>query len=207
MKSRSRSKASRRPSNTAGRPNRESFADRRARRAEVDDAAVVLEAALRFLETRPRSVAEVRRRLLTAGYQASLVDGAIARLLDLALLDDEGFARAWVESRDRAHPRGQRALRQELAMKGVARETIAGVLVERDESVDDSAAPPDEVAALRLVGRHARTLARIADPSARRQRAYALLARHGFDPETARAVAASVATETPDGADDTPNDE
>jgi hypothetical protein len=28
-------------------------------------------------------------------------------------------------------------------------------------------------------------LTRIADPRARRQRAYALLARHGFDPDTA----------------------
>ncbi len=144
--------------------------------------------------------------MLIAGYQASLVDGVITRLLDLALLDDEGFARAWIESRDRAHPRGQRALRQELAMKGIARDTIAGVLAEREGSVDDSAAPPDEVAALRLVERHARALGRIADLSARRQRAYTLLARHGFDPETARSVSASVATETADGVDDRPND-
>ncbi len=167
----------------------------------------MLDAALRFLETRQRSVAEVRRRLLTVGYRAELVDGAITRLLDLALLDDEGFARAWVESRDRAHPRGQRALRQELATKGIARETIAGVLAERDESVGDSGAAPDEVAALRLVGRHARTLARVADPSARRQRAYALLARHGFDPGTARSVAASVARDLGDGTEISPDDD
>lgn len=157
---------------------------------------------MRFLEMRQRSVAEVRRRLLTAGYPALLVDGVITRLLDLALLDDAGFARAWVESRDRAHPRGQRALREELSKKGIAQDTIAGVLAERDESREGSAAAADEVAALRLVGRHARTLARIPDPYARRRRAYALLARHGFDPETARAVAASVATDVPDESGD-----
>ena len=48
---------------------------------------------------------EVRRRLTTAGYRGELVDGAISRLSDSALLDDEVFARAWVESRDRARPR------------------------------------------------------------------------------------------------------
>lgn len=199
MRSRSRSKVSRRLGNTAARAHREGVSERRARRAEVDDPGVVLDAALRYLETRQRSVAEVRRRLLTAGYRAPLVDEAITRLLDLALLDDEGFARAWVESRDRAHPRGRRALHQELALKGIARETIVGVLAERDEPVDASGTPPDEAAALRLVGRHARTLGRITDLNARRQRAYALLARHGFDPETARSVAASAASETGEG--------
>lgn len=152
----------------------------------------MLEAALRFLEARQRSTAEVRRRLLTAGYGADLVEGAIDRLAGLAILDDEAFARAWVESRDRAHPRGQRALQQELSVRGVDRTTIVTVLEERDAAGGVDAAMPDAAAARRLVERHARALARVADPRVRRQRAYALLARHGFDPETCRSVAASV---------------
>ena len=112
----------------AGRGHRTSHAERRQRKAEVDDPAVVLEAAARFLEVRSRSVAEVRRRLTGAGYQPDLVEGAIARLLDLGLLDDEAFARAWIESRDRARPRGERAIRQELGLKGVDRPTIDLVL-------------------------------------------------------------------------------
>ena len=62
----------------------------------------MLDAAARFLEARPRSIAEVRRRLTTAGYRAPLVDAAIVRMGELGFLDDEAFARAWVESRDRA---------------------------------------------------------------------------------------------------------
>ena len=84
------------------RPRKESYAERRERRAAVDDPQVVLEAAARFLEARSRSVSEVRRRLTSAGYQPELVDGAIARLEELGVLDDEAFAKAWVESRDRA---------------------------------------------------------------------------------------------------------
>jgi regulatory protein len=174
---------------------RESYAERRERHAAVDDPAVVLEAAARFLEVRPRSVAEVRRRLTATGYRADLVEGAIARMGDLGVLDDEAFARAWVESRDRARPRGERALREELRLKGIGREIADVVLRERQEAFD---AEPDRPAAERLIAKNARTLDRIADPRRRRERAYALLARNGFDPETCRDVAAAVAGSGPE---------
>jgi regulatory protein len=143
-------------------------------------------------------VAEVKRRLTGAGYRTDLVDAAIERLLELGMLDDEAFVRAWVESRDRARPRGERAIRRELALKGVDRSTVDLVLGERREAVlamgaeDDGAASADHAAAERLLARNARTLGRVADPRRRRQRAYALLARNGFDPEVCRIVAAAV---------------
>jgi hypothetical protein len=64
---------------------------------------------------------------------------------------------------------------------------------------DDDGQPPsaDRTAAERLLAKNARALARVADPRQRRQRAYALLARHGFDPETCREVAATM-TEAPE---------
>ena len=186
----------------ARRARRESFAERRERRGAIDDPAVVLDAAARFLETRSRSVADVRRRLTDAGYRAELVEGAVARLLEIGILDDEVFARLWIESRDRAHPRGEAALRRELRLKGVDPAVIETVLTERDTPSDggqggdpsnggergepsEGFTTADATAADRLLARSARTLARVTDPRARRQRAYALLARHGFDPDTA----------------------
>ena len=136
---------------------RSSHTERRERRAAVEDPAVVLEAAARFLEARPRSVAEVRRRLTSAGYQAELVESAITRLGDLGILDDEAFAKAWVESRDRAHPRGERAIREELRLKGVERAIIESVLEARrtpDDGVDDTSPGPDRLAAERLIARN-----------------------------------------------------
>ena len=184
---------------SSGPPRRRaSFAERKERRAAIDDPAVVLEAAARFLEPRARSVVEVRRRLTGAGYRTDLVEGAITRMLELGMLDDEAFARAWVESRDRARPRGERAIRRELVQKGLDRSTIDLVLSERREaaagipSEDGVTLSPDQVAAERLLARNARSLARVGDPRQRRQRAYALLARNGFDPEVCRTVAASV---------------
>jgi regulatory protein len=176
---------------------RETPAERRAAKAEIDDPAVVFEAALRFLEARARSQSEVRRRLKYAGYRPDLVDGAVVRLAELGILDDEQFARAWVESRDRARPRGERALRRELALKGIEREVADEVLEERRETAGEDA-DVDLDAARRLIARNLRTLERVVDPRARRQRAYALLARNGFDPDVCRQASAEFLTEPGD---------
>jgi regulatory protein len=195
---------------TSGRPRRESFAEKKERRAAVDDPAVVLEAAARFLEARSRSVSEVRRRLTGAGYRPDLVEGAIERMTELGMLDDDVFARAWVESRDRARPRGERAIRDELRLKGIDRSTVDLVMEERREARlegdrEDGAEAslgPDRMAAERLLAKHRRALQRVVDPRQRRQRAYALLARNGFDPETCREVAATVTADDADPPDD-----
>jgi regulatory protein len=178
---------------------RESFAERRERRAAIDDSAVVLEAATRFLEARSRSVAEVRRRLTTAGYRPELVEDAITRLTELGMLDDEAFARSWVESRDRARPRGERALRSELALKGIDRATVDQTI---DERGGDDAASVDRAAADRLVARNARALQRIADVRVLRQRAYALLARNGFAPDVCSSVSAELVRARAPGSND-----
>jgi regulatory protein len=186
---------------------RETPAEGRARRGAVDDPAAVLDAAARFLEVRPRSTDEVRRRLRDAGYRAELVDGTVERLVALGYLDDAAFARAWVESRDRAHPRGARALRFELRRKGVADGVIEVVLATREATAtgadpDEAARHPaageraasaagDRDAANRLLERRRASLLREADPGRRRTKAYALLARSGFDPDVCREAAAS----------------
>ena len=90
----------------------------RERRAAIDDPAVVLEAALGSSrlgrDPSPRSGGGSAR----PATAPELVDGAIARLAELGMLDDEAFARAWVESRDRARPRGERALAARAVAQG-----------------------------------------------------------------------------------------
>ncbi len=181
--------------------HRESFRERRDRHSAIDDPDVVLSAAARFLEVRPRSVDEVRRHLAQAGYRTELVERAVSRLTELGMLGDGAFARIWVESRDRARPRSEAALRRELAQKGIDRELAAQVLDERRsggsgeangdvEAAEGERPDPDNAAADRLLLKHARTLARIAEPRERRQRAYSLLARNRFDPDVCREATA-----------------
>ncbi len=200
---------------------RESFRERRERRAGIDDPDVVLNAAARFLEVRSRSVDEVRRHLTQAGYQHELVAAAVDRLTTLGMLDDAVFARMWVESRDRARPRSEMALRRELTLKGIDRELAAEVLDERragrssgagrglggvvvgeSGDQDEEAESPDMVAAARLLAKRAGALARISQPRERRQKAYALLARNGFDPEVCREATNRFLVAAQEAADD-----
>jgi regulatory protein len=189
------------------RRQRETPAEARARRSAIDDPATVLDAAARFLEVRPRSVEEVRRRLREAGYRPDLVEGAVDRMTALGYLDDAAFARSWVESRDRARPRGARALRDELRRKGVAAADIEAALVAREAVArgadeEDAAAgsadgaraasrASDEDAAARLLARRGAAIRREPDPRRRRAKAYALLARNGFDPDVCATAAAA----------------
>jgi regulatory protein len=169
-----------------------------------------MEAAAMFLAVRPRSVDETRRRLLHLGYRQELVDTVIERLLGLRYLDDDEFARAWVESRDRARPRGEQALRRELSIKGIGRERIAAVLAERavggepnaDSGPGSDAGPgsPDRAAAERLLERRRSALMREVDPQKRRNRAYSLLARNGFDPDTCRSAVTAFEAQADDAA-------
>jgi len=168
---------------------RETREEARGRRSDVADPEVVLAAAARLLESRPRSVAEVRRHLELAGYRPGLVEGAVERLVELGYLDDAEFATAWITSRDRAHPRGERALRSELLRKGVPRDVIDASIADRGLAATDDVGDADDRAAAALLARRRAALERIADPRQRRQRAYAVLARGGFDPETASRAA------------------
>ncbi len=168
-----------------------------------------MEAAAAFLAVRPRSIQETRQRLVSLGYETGLVEAVVERLVGMRYLDDEQFARAWVESRDRARPRGEHALRMELARKGIDREIVDAALDQRNELVRANGAltpavesyaeghgsavtSPDFEAAERLVARRRSALLREPDPRKRRARAYALLARNGFDPDVCRVVAARV---------------
>ena len=111
------------------------------------------------------------------------MERALARLAELKLIDDEAFARQWVEERARRKGLGPRALVAELEAKGVSAE-VAGAAVE-------AAAGGEE---LRAVEWAKRQLGRVADlPVGRQaQRIRAGLLRRGFELDTAEAATRAV---------------
>jgi len=145
------------------------------RQAEARHAA--LTSALRLLAYRPRSETEMRQRLARRGALPSVVDETIVRLRDLGLVDDDAFARSWVESRDQTSPRSRRLLASELRQKGVGRQIVQESLANLDE----------EDAAYRAAARRARSLATLPYADFRR-RLSGFLLRRGFGYETVRAT-------------------
>jgi regulatory protein len=89
--------------------------------------------AVRFLSYRPRSRVEIERHLRRKGPGDAVLANVMDRLEQSGYLDDEAFARFWVDDRQRFRPRGQRALGYELRRKGVSSQIIATVLDQLDE--------------------------------------------------------------------------
>ncbi len=89
--------------------------------------------ALRFLEPRPRSTAEVKGHLFKKKFAPEVIHQVIVRLTQAGLLDDGAFAKYWVENREEFRPRAAHALRYELKRKGLAPDVIADALGGIDE--------------------------------------------------------------------------
>ena len=134
--------------------------------------------ALNYLSYRPRSRAEVEIYLQKRDLSPVEIETVAERLERAGLLDDEEFARFWVENRERHRPKGLRALRYELRGKGISNETIERALVSVD--VQDSA--------YRSAAPKARQLAHL-DQGAFTKKIIEYLARRGFDYEVARETA------------------
>jgi regulatory protein len=96
-------------------------------------------AALRFLAPRPRSRAEVRRRLMRPRPRheppaPAAVERVLEQLERVGYLNDQDFAAFWVENRERFSPRSARALGVELRQRGIARDMAdAATAPELDE--------------------------------------------------------------------------
>ena len=92
------------------------------------------EIALRLITNRPRSKKEVRDRMREKEIDEATRDRVVDRFEELDLLDDEAFARYWIDQRARFKPRGRPLLRQELRQKGVDQQIINDLLEETDDS-------------------------------------------------------------------------
>jgi regulatory protein len=145
---------------------------------EEDSVEKAYNRCLNYLSYRPRSTFEVRTYLQKRDVAERHVEEVIARLERAGLLDDEEFARFWVDNRERFRPRGLRALRFELRRKGVDDTTIEQALASVD--VTDSAYRSGRKKARQLQHQDRDTFYR---------KLVAYLARRGFDYQIARQVA------------------
>lgn len=101
----------------------------------------MLEAAARSLSGAPRSRKSLEERLITAGYPEEHVRAAVTRLVEIGLVDDERFAQALLDSRDRSRQRGDRALLQELRRRGIDDELAQRLLAQRAAGESHSTEP------------------------------------------------------------------
>jgi regulatory protein len=92
--------------------------------------------ALEWLMTRPHSIREFRDYLRRKDADADLVDGWVEEFITRRYLDDNKFAEWFIEQRREHRHRSNRAIRAELAAKGIDRSLVAELM---ESSTDDEA--------------------------------------------------------------------
>jgi regulatory protein len=137
----------------------------------VDEIERAVTAALTFVSYRPRSEREVRDRLRLRDFSQPAIDQAVERMRGWKYLDDQAFARWWVENRGEHRPRGKRLLAGELRTKGVPSEVINEVIEEAE--IDEFPA------ALEVARKRMGSLSNL-DRQAQERRLGSYLARRGY---------------------------
>lgn len=154
---------------------------------DADPESVARRIALTMLERQPRTRAELARGMARRGVPEDVATAVLDRFTEVGLIDDEAFARAWVDSRHAGRSLGRRALSAELRRRGVddavVKETVASV------SADD-----EEQAARTLVQRKLRTMTNVPH-EAKMRRLVGMLARKGFGQGLAMRVVRDVLAE------------
>ena len=134
--------------------------------------------ALDYLAHKPRTEAEVRRKLRREDAPAPVIEDVVARLYELSYLDDEAYATDYVRNRFASKKYGPVRIRRELVERGIDRPVA-------ERAVDDLFEDEDPVAAARA---HAeKRWARLSDeddPRRRKQKLYRYLRRRGFTSDT-----------------------
>jgi regulatory protein len=94
----------------------------------------LMERALRLLSYKPRSIEELRGRLLEKDWaDEAAVNQVIARLKELGYLNDEQFAITFATSRLTAKPLGPTRLRRDLQRKKLPSQTVENTIDEAYE--------------------------------------------------------------------------
>jgi len=136
-------------------------------------------AALRILEARACSAAELNERLKKRKLAAAAIEHVVGRLVETGVVNDERLAEHVVERELRSRPAGDALLRGKLEARSVDGD-IASAAVGRVSSQHTELERATE-----LANRTALALSRRLDQHARWRRVLSVLARRGFDEDVA----------------------
>jgi len=147
---------------------------------DADPESVARRILLDQLTGQARSRQELAEKLAKRLVPDEIADRLLDRFEEVGLIDDAGFARLWVESRQSGKGLARRALAQELRRKGVDDEVAKQALDEVDPEQEREAARV-------LVRRKLPSMARL-DEQAKVRRLVGMLARKGYSPGLAFGV-------------------
>jgi regulatory protein len=151
---------------------------------EADPVEIARRIVLQQLSRSPRTRAQLQEACRRRGGPDTSTETVLDRFAELGLVDDDAFARAWVESRHAGRGLARRALTHELRTRGVPEDTVEAAVERVDEQAERTSAEALVRARLPGLQRHDRTT--------QMRRLHGLLVRRGYPPGMALAVVRSV---------------
>lgn len=149
----------------------------------MDDFEKYLSKALHFLSFRARSEKEVRDNLLKKKAPPEIIERVIISLKDHKFLNDEDFARQFIEQRLRFKPKSLRIIKMELKQKGVEQEIIEQAFANLQKNSEEDISQNDLESAKKLVEKKIDKY-RDLPKQVVYQKLGSFLARRGFDWDT-----------------------
>ncbi len=128
-----------------------------------------------LLKFRLRSENEIRQRLKKKKFDADVIESILSFLKDKGFIDDNYFAKTWIESRIKK-PLGIRRLRAELNLKGINKAII-------DTQINEIKKSYSEEDIVGGIAKDRLNKLKGIDPQKAKKRVYAYLLRRGFSPE------------------------
>ena len=84
--------------------------------------------ALRYLEYRTRTKKQLQDYLKRKGFEQPVVEETARKMEEYRFLDDNEYARRWVQSKKTGKPTGRRRIAYELKSKGIGQDTLESAL-------------------------------------------------------------------------------
>jgi regulatory protein len=95
--------------------------------------------AVKLLAAKPRSIGELRERLLEKSWtNAEIVDTVLEKLQEYNYLDDQKYANDLAVSKLRQKPQGKRRLQQSMSQKKLDKEIVSEAIVTAFEKLPES---------------------------------------------------------------------
>lgn len=141
---------------------------------EASNSSEPLSLALKALDRKERTVAEMGSWLRARGVDSGEIEEVVDRLLSTGVLDDARYARRYAEDKRELKRWGSERIRAALLDRGVTEEDV-------DVALGDSGGEAEIEQALALLRERRETLA----DALERQRALGALIRRGYGSETA----------------------
>lgn len=92
--------------------------------------------SLKYLSFRARSVKEVKDYLARKNFGVGTIDEVVKKLIELKFLNDEEFAKMWIEERQRIKGKSKFALKLELLNKGLDKDVIEPLLKNAEDDFE-----------------------------------------------------------------------